>query len=203
MNYGDLRTHFIALLNRSDITNALANTFLDQAISRIQRTLRTPDMERQQSYSISTQTASIVMPSDLLEIMDIYYDKTALVRIPLHEMLEHKTSAASGTPEFFTRERSNIILYPEPASGSVIVDYYGTFAAMTEDSDENVLAAVASDLITYGALTYASDYFIDERSPLFESKYQSFLAEIKEQAQSAEATGTIQVVRPSAIYQDI
>jgi hypothetical protein len=203
MNYGDLRTHFIALLNRSDITNALANTFLDQAISRIQRTLRTPDMERQQSYSISTQTASIVMPSDLLEIMDIYYDKTVLVRIPLHEMLNHKTSAASGTPEFFTRERSNIILYPEPASGSVIVDYYGTFAAMTEDLDENVLAAVASDLITYGALTYAADYFIDERSPLFESKYQSFLAEIKEQAQSAEATGTIQVVRPSAIYQDI
>ena len=203
MNYGNLRTHFIALLNRSDITNALANTFLDQAISRIQRTLRIPAMERQQSYSISTQTASIVVPSDLLEIMDIYYDKTALVRIPLHEMLEHKTSSASGTPEFFTRERSNIILYPEPASGSVIVDYYGNFAAMTEDSDENVLAAVASDLITYGALTYAADYFIDERSPLFESKYQSFLAEIKEQAQSAEATGTIQVVRPSAIYQDI
>ena len=46
MNLGNLRSHFIALLNRSDITNSLADTFIDQSIARIQRQLRIPSMEK-------------------------------------------------------------------------------------------------------------------------------------------------------------
>ena len=34
MNKGQLRTHFLNLLNRTDCSNALADTFLDQSISR-------------------------------------------------------------------------------------------------------------------------------------------------------------------------
>lgn len=82
MNKGNLRSHFIAVLNRSDITNSLADTFIDQGIARIQRTLRIPAMEAQQTYAISIQTGSIVVPSDMLELMDAYYDKTTLTRIP-------------------------------------------------------------------------------------------------------------------------
>ena len=40
MNYGDLKSHFNDLLNRSDITTALTR-FIDQGIARIQRQLRT------------------------------------------------------------------------------------------------------------------------------------------------------------------
>ena len=35
MNKGQIRTHFIALLNRTDCTNALADTFIDMAMGRI------------------------------------------------------------------------------------------------------------------------------------------------------------------------
>ena len=37
MNYGDIKSHFDALLNRSDITAALTTLFIDQGIRRIQR----------------------------------------------------------------------------------------------------------------------------------------------------------------------
>ena len=37
MNYGDLKSHFNGLLNRSDITAALTTRFIDQGIARIQR----------------------------------------------------------------------------------------------------------------------------------------------------------------------
>ena len=60
-------------------------------------------------------------------------------------------------------------------SGSVVLYYYGEFDAMTNDSDENALAAVVSDLIIYGGLTYASDYYLDERT-IFE-QFTQFLTE--------------------------
>ena len=36
MNKGQIRAHFKALLNRSDCPDALADTFIDQATTRIQ-----------------------------------------------------------------------------------------------------------------------------------------------------------------------
>ena len=41
---------------------------------------------------------------------------------------------------------------------------------MTADTDENDLAAVAPDLIIYGGLTYAADFYLDERRDIFEAK---------------------------------
>ena len=82
------------------------------------------------------------------------------------------------------------------------MNYYGQFAEMTSDTDENDLAIIASDLITYGALGYASDYFLDERGPLFEQKYTQFLAELQEQANDAEVSGTVQAMQPIATYND-
>ena len=51
MNKGNLRSHFKAVLNRSDITDALADTFIDQGIARIQRSLRIPSMEKKHTYT--------------------------------------------------------------------------------------------------------------------------------------------------------
>jgi hypothetical protein len=52
MNYGDLKTHFNNVLNRSDITTALTTTFIDQGTARVQRQLRTPMQEKVASYTL-------------------------------------------------------------------------------------------------------------------------------------------------------
>ena len=57
MNKGEIRAHFKALLNRSDCTDALADTFLNQALTRIQRILRIPPIERMQTYTVSANTS--------------------------------------------------------------------------------------------------------------------------------------------------
>lgn len=200
MNYGDIKTHFKALLNRSDITDALTETFIDQGIARIQRSLRVPLMERQNNYTITTQTGNVILPSDFLEIMDIYHNNTALARVPLKDMLERKRNPRSGTPEFFTREANELTIFPEPTDGTLTLNYYGEFDEMTADTDENNLAAVASDLIIYAGLTYAADYYLDERAQLFELKYVQFINEIQEQANDQELSGTTQSIQPSANY---
>jgi hypothetical protein len=68
---------------------------------------------------------------------------------------------------------------------------------MATDSAESILAQIAPDLIMYGALTYASDYYLDERSEVFEGKYMTFMSQIQEQANDQELTGSIQSIRPS------
>lgn len=200
MNYGDIKTHFNNLLNRSDITSALTTTFIDQGIQRIQRSLRVPLMDSTNYYDIASQTASITLPDDFLEIMDIYHGSQHLQRVPLSTMLDYKRDNRSGTPLYFTRENSELLLYPEPASGRVTLNYYGQFPAMSADSDENNLASVAPDLIIYAGLTYAADYYLDERAEVFEAKYIQFMTELQEQANDQELAGTIQSIQPSATY---
>ena len=202
MNYGNLRTHFKALLNRSDITDALANTFIEQGIQRIQRQLRVPSMERTLTYTITNKVSSVLVPSDMLELMSISHGHQHLVSIPGHKMNEISVGNEEGTPKFFYRRREELELYPHPSSGSLKIDYYGEFQVMSADSDESTLAKIASDLICYAALGYAADYYLDERTAVFEQKFISILNEIQEQANAAEQSGVSQVMRPSAVYDD-
>lgn len=202
MNKGEIRAHFKALLNRTDCSDALADTFINQSIARAQRVLRIPPMEKTQTYNLTASTSTLIIPADFLEIIDMYYANTNLSRVPLSKYVEMSQPGENGTPKYFTREGENIKIYPYPTSGSISMNYYGQFAEMTSDTDENDLAIIASDLITYGALGYASDYFLDERGPLFEQKYTQFLAELQEQANDAEVSGTVQAMQPIATYND-
>mgnify|MGYP000108232928 CR=1 FL=1 len=197
MNKGQLRTHFKAVLNRSDITDALADTFIDQGITRIQRSLRVPSMEKKHTYTFTSSASQVNLPADFLEAIDVYFADQALSRIPMREMSALKAGNEVGTPRHFAREQGVLLLYPYPSSGSLSLNYYASFTEMTSDSDENVLAAIAADLITYGALTYASDYYLDERAPIFAQKYQEFMTELQEQANDAETSGTLQSIRPT------
>ena len=204
MNKGELRSHMLALLNRSDCTDALANTFLDQAIARIERTLRVPSMEQQHIYTIDSASgvSQLFIPSNLIEMVDIHADGRALVRLPGHEMVEAQKTGAIGNPIHFTRVQGVLKIHPKPTSGLVYLNYYGEFTDLVNDSDTNSLTNIASDLIIYTALGYASDYFLDERGPLFDQKAGAFIAEIQGQADSAETSGTSQFMRPTHRFED-
>ena len=200
MNYGDLKTHFNNVLNRSDITTSLTSTFIDQGIARIQRQLRTPMQEKLTTYTISSQTAFVELPNDFIEIISLYYDNTEISRIPMSRFRALNKNTYAGTPQSFTRQQEKLYLYPQPSSGEVILYYYGEFPALSSDTAENALTKVAPDLIIYSALTYAADYYLDERAVQFEQKYQGFMLELQEQANDQEVNGGTQVIQPSARY---
>ena len=202
MNYGNIKTHFNDLLNRSDITASLTTTFIDQGIARIQRQLRTPLNEKVKTYTITTNTPSLTLPTDFLEIISLYYNQYELQRVPMSKFREYTFSTYKGSPQYFTRQQEDLLLYPTPESGSVVLYYYGEFDAMTLDADENALAAVASDLIMYAGLSYAADYYLDERAGVFEQKYTQFLTEIQEQSNDQELNGGVQQIQPTYSYGD-
>lgn len=200
MNYGDLKSHFNDLLNRSDITSSLTTRFIDQGISRIQRQLRTPMNEKVRNYTITSTTASVTVPNDFIELITLYYDDRELRRLPMSNFRPLAANAHEGKPEYFTRQQAELLLHPQPTSGTLTMVYYGEFDAMTADSDENILAKAAPDLILYSALTFASDYYLDNRSEVFEGKFNQFLTEVQEQANDQELNGGTQSIRPAYDY---
>jgi len=202
MDYGELKTHFEALLNRSDITSSLTTTFIDQGIARIQRQLRTPLNEKKTEYSITGKTTSVTLPSDFLEIISVYQDKYELNRISMKNYRQLQNSTATGTPKSFVREQQKLLLHPTPTTGTLTLYYYSEFPALSADSDTNNLTTVAPDLIIYAALTYASDYFLDERATIFEDKYIQFLQEVQEQSNDQELNGGTQQIMPAYEYGD-
>ena len=161
-------------------------------------------MEKQQSYSITSgaKISQVVIPANLLEIIDLQYAGVSLLRIPMHDMSSAQQTGTEGNPVYFSREREVIKISPQPSGGTLFLNYYGEFDDLTDDASTNVITNIASDLLIYTALSYASDYFIDERGQLFDTKSGQFLREIQEQANAAETSGMAQVIRPAFNYTD-
>jgi len=202
MNYGELKDHFEALLNRSDNTSALTTTFIDQGIARIQRQLRTPLNENKTDYSITGAITSVTLPTDFLEIISLYQDRYELSRITMSKYRELQKQGAQGIPRFFCREQQKLLLYPTPKTGTLTLYYYGEFPALSANTDTNNLTTVCPDLVIYAALTYAADYYLDERASIFEQKYNQFLLEIQEQSNDQELNGSINAIQPAYSYGD-
>lgn len=180
MNYGQLRANVISLINRSDCTDDLAAQFVQMAVARVQRdpSLRIPSLERLQQTVIGSTFDGVDIPNDLLQIINVYTDTETLERVELGRFLREQTKGIS-TPKFFMTMGNQIKLVGAPAQGSTIsLHYYGADDALVADSDESYLASIAPDLLTYGACSFAADFFIDDRKESFEAGYATLKQEL-------------------------
>lgn len=186
MNKGQIRSQFLALLNRNDCSTELADTFLEQGLARIQRTLRVPSMEKVQTYTVNdVAPESLTLPADFLNIKHLYCGDVLLEYVDLDRFL--RTQAAVDTPSIYTRIQGSIKVKPTPAEGTeILMVYHGEIPDLTSDTATNFITEIAPELLVYGALTYAADYFIDERKPLFEETFTRVYSELTEQAYLTE-----------------
>ena len=102
----------------------------------------------------------------------------------------------------FVRQAEKLLLFPQPTSGHTTLYYHAEYPPLSADSDENVLSQSAPDLIIYGALSFAADYYLDQRAEIFEGRFQQFLTELQEQANDQELQGGTQSVLPAYTFQD-
>lgn len=197
MNKAQIRSQVLALLNRNDCDTTTANNFIDLALSRIQRTLRIAPMERQDVVSSNDVGDNLItIPQDFLSMKYLWSGD---------KMLEFRDFATFltipdnvGAPEYYTRVRGGLLIKPRPPLGTEInMVYYGQFDDLTTDESENALTNVAPDLLIYGALSFASDYFFDERKPLFDGRYASIYAELEEQSRMVEWDQSTMSVQPA------
>jgi len=186
--YGDIQTNFATILNRRDLTASQTTLFAGMAIQRIQRSLRIPAMENVLPI-ITDGTGLVPIPGDLIEVISLNTNDSTnqekLVKTTLENAV--RKSQIPGVPTVYYRQGANWIIGNVPAAGTVLyVTYYQDASALVAPTDHNWLTDVAPDLLIYGMLAYAADFFLDERKQGFESTFSTSLGDLQEQAHMDE-----------------
>lgn len=190
MNYGEVKDYFSKVLNRRDITPSLTGIFINNAIQRTQRLLRLPPMEK--SVIVSPTNGAVDVPGDLLQFIAVIVDDKVHGRISLSDLLNYRSIQSSFNG--YAIQDGQVLLTPEPpASADVRIDYYGDFTSLVADTDSNWMTEIAPDLIVYGALSYACDYFLDNRKQLFEERFINTVGELAEQRMMDELSAGAQI----------
>lgn len=203
MTYGEIRSQFLNILNRSDCTNALADTFITQGIQRSQRLLDLTTQERIQTTTVGSSFAGLDIPSNFMKPIAVYRsssstDSYKLRRVSLAEYLDIPTS--TGRPTVWTREANKLLLKPTPSEDDVIkLVYYSEFEEFVDDNDTTPLSLVSPQLFYYGALPFAADYFLDDRRAAWENVYQQTIAELQAQSDDEELAGG-STVQPAYLF---
>jgi len=198
MTYAEIRAQFIAILNRSDCTDAQADTFIDAGIKRSQRILSLITQERIDTVTVGSTFTGIDIPSDFIKPIAIYRDEYKLRRVSLAQYLE--TPSEVGEPLVWTRDQSQFLLRPTPSEGAILkVLYYGEFETFATDATETTLSAISPQLFYYGGLVFAGDYFLDDRKSLWEDVYLKTVTELQGQSDDEELAGGA-VVSPAYLY---
>ena len=196
MNKAQIRDQILALLNRNDCSVEQANIFIDQAVARIQRTLRVPSMEKQSLSTVNDITPElIVLPDDFLNIKYFYTSDGMLEYRDVTTFLSIPNSV--GMTKYYTRLQGGLQLKPVPVEGTEFtLVYYGEIPDLVNDTDTNFITIIASDLLIYCALTFAADFFVDDRKVLFEERYSVIYREVDEQARLTEMEQTSMAIQP-------
>lgn len=196
MTLAEMTAQFVALMNRSDLraNTALATTFIQQAILRIQRELRVPMMENTILYTIPADynaDVGLAIPNDMLQLIGLHAGTDQEYELQRAQLSTVKQMANYGPaiPRKFARLGSAFVLGPPPAAGAVImIRYYASFPELTLSTDTNALSVVAWDAPVYGALAAACDYYNDDRVGNFEKRYNQILQNLQNMADGDELT---------------
>lgn len=183
MNKLGIRNQIKGLLNRNDVTNAQIDVFIDQAVARIQRQLRVPAMEKAEVYITNAIGGNLLaLPSDFLQLKHLYTSKGVIAYADLGTFI--KTQDAPGSvPTIYTRVQDFLQVKPTPPEDfEITMVYYGEIPDLVNDTDSSWLTELAPDLLVYGALTFAADFFVDDRKAAFEEIAQRIFGEIQTQA---------------------
>ena len=192
MQLSDLKSQFSALLNRRDLTSSLTTTFYQMGVQRIQRELRLPAMESLQPLT-TDGTDTLVIPGDYLEAISLFMNdgtnNRRLTRCDLNTITQKRMLLAA-YPTHFHRIGANLIIGPVPAAGTVLyLNYYQDASLLSADTDTNWLTDAAPDLLIYAMLSYAADYYADDRKQLWEQTYLQIANDLADMAVQDELVG--------------
>lgn len=189
-SYATLQSALTDFLHRGDLSTVDVE-LIDLAEKRIQREVRTPDMEA--AYTGTIASGVIAVPSDFLEWKAVYIDSSGANRLQPKSwewvLTNYPTRSSSGLPKFIARNVTNFEFGPYPDSTySVKGTYYKRLTSVA--SSWNALATANPDLYLYASLSAASLYIQDDpRLPLWEQAYRETRDALNAEAKNQEMSG--------------
>lgn len=159
--YTDLKTSVADYLARSDLTSVIP-TFIVLAEDRINRRLRTHDMQASASVTMSSGTGSL--PTDFVEWSSARWEGSTRqqdlkYREPNSEEWRVRYRP-NGDPSMFSIVGNQLKIRPI-ANGNITLDYYQKVTALTTNNETNWLIVRAPGVYLNYVLAEASLYLKD------------------------------------------
>ena len=194
----ELATAAANWLARSDLTARIPE-FVALAEAKLNRTLRTPDMETTNAtYSITGEYVAV--PTGFLEVRNFYLNNTSkdvLVYMDPDTQTEY-FGASSNTPKYFAVVGGNFRFGPVPAAttSSTLVYYKSLTTVSTGGSAVNWLLTAHPDVYLYATLMEAAGYIQDDsRVQLWASAYGAAVEQVRSQGSRQRWGGNSMAVR--------
>lgn len=165
--FSQLKTSIANYLNRSDLTGVIPD-FITLAESKLNRNLRLRKMQTTTSLTTTSGTATLDLPTDFLEVVQLFVDgnpNVVLDYVNPTEIELNNLNDSSGNPQQYTIIGDTIKLNPIPDSDyTVKLTYFQKLPALSDSNTTNFLLTNYPQIYLYGALVEAQPYIMnDER----------------------------------------
>jgi hypothetical protein len=204
VDYATIKAQLRGLINRSDMTDELAGTFIQMAQDRLERWPQVdplkyaPRPSFMEKYVTLTLTPSVdepgafALPNDFLQLISIFTGSRELEKVDISRFIA--LPETEGSPTAFIQTGHAIRMRPiPPTTTSISFLYYGTAKALSLATDENEWTIAASDALIYGAAVFAADHFEDERLDRFEGRFSQALLELQDQTINETLSGPMRI----------
>ena len=183
---------------RADLASRIPE-FVALAEAKLNRTLRTPDMEtRAATFSITGEY--VALPTGFLEVRSFHLNnatKDVLTYMDPDTQTQYYDTSA-GAPKFFAIVGTNFRFAPVPntTTTATLVYYTGLTTVSTGGAAVNWLLTAHPDVYLYGALMEMAGYIVDDpRIPLWGQAYAMAVAQVKSMGARERWGGNSMAVR--------
>lgn len=190
----EMRTKIKDYVNRSDLTDANLNDFINTAIRRAERDARRSlnYMKQKTTGTLTADAMTLTLPSDYRELEALYvlrenddrYYKMIKKRMNSAFLTYPYTATDGGFPDQVAVDfkNSNFILRPTPDRAYTYHLYYwGYSTALSADADTHWIMTNHEEIIKYGALREAEFWRMnDERAVMWDSLFKSELKTLQD-----------------------
>ena len=201
LTYGDVKARLKALINRKDLTDQLAGSFVTDAVADLEREVRVGPMEMILTQSEWDGAKNVILvPGNFLETINIFTDERELDQADISNFLQVPDDG--GVPTHFVKIANRWLLRPTPAPGTrVYLHFYAQSAPLLDDKDESLWTKSAANALVYTAAGLAADFFQmeNEYTSRFLSRARGYIDALAEQDRNEKWGGRITIPSPSGL----
>ena len=192
-SYSDLKTTVANYLGRSDLTAQIPD-FIRLAETRMARDLRTRQMLKSATATMTGADARVALPTDFMEVRDLYIlgnPRMPVTYLSPSAFTRDARADETGRPFYYTVLAQEFVFAPVPdGTRTLEILYYAKPTVLSDSNASNVFLANYPDALLYGALAEAEPYLInDARLQTWISLYDRAINNINESDEGSEYSG--------------
>jgi len=160
-SYSTLKTAVANWLNRTDLSDEIADDFIVLTEADFNSKLRIRKMVNQTTITIDSETESV--PTGFLQVRNFYIlsgaTKYSLRYVSPSHMDQLRVTSTSGTPEVYTILGDTFRFSPKPdTSYTGYINYYKKFDALSVTNTSNWILTDHPAIYLYGSLYHAANF---------------------------------------------